>query len=73
MSHRFDPPDVPGVKPTPVIPLNPPARAARHPLTTAAGLVSVTAASWRVPLPRSLGVVTSAGEIRRSWSRGPRQ
>jgi hypothetical protein len=47
-------------------------------LTTAAGLVSVTASSWRVShvpalrLP-ALGVVSPSGAVRRSWSRGPRR
>ena len=47
-------------------------------LTTAAGLVSVTASSWRVRLVPplalpALGVVSPKGEVRRSWSRGPRR
>ena len=73
MSDRIGPPDVPGVTTPLTAVLNTPAPAARHPLRTAAGLVLVTATSWRVPLPRVLGVVTSAGEVRRTWSRGPRQ
>lgn len=45
----------------------------RHALTTAAGLVSVTAESWRVSLPPPLGIVTEPGGVRRTWSRGPRR
>jgi hypothetical protein len=73
MSHRIDPPEGQGVSTSLAVVLNAPAPAGRHPLRTAAGLVSTTALSWRVPLPRVLGVVTSAGEVRRTWSRGPRQ
>jgi hypothetical protein len=45
----------------------------RYPLTNAAGLLSVTSTAWRVTPPPAFGIVGTAGEVRRSWSRGPRR
>lgn len=81
MSHRIEPPAV-GVDTMPTaasecltaIVEEPATEAARRPgLTTAAGLVSATASAWHVRLVPTLGVVSPQGEVRRTWSRGPRR
>ena len=59
--------------PTPAANEPDPAAKVRHALTTAAGLISVTAASWRVTLPPPSGIFTERAGVRRTWSRGPRR
>jgi len=59
--------------PTPAANEPDPAAKVRHALTTAAGLISVTAASWRVALPPPSCIVPEPAGIRRTWSRGPRR
>ena len=58
--------------PTPAANEPDPAAKVRHALTTSAGLISVTASSWRVALPPPSGIFTEPGSLRRTWSRGPR-
>ena len=50
-----------------------PAPARDLPLATAADLVSAHATSWHVRRTPALGVVSAHGEVRRTWSRGPRR
>jgi hypothetical protein len=59
--------------PTPAANEPDPAASVRHALTTSAGLIAVTAASWRVTLPPPSGIFTEPGGFRRTWSRGPRR
>lgn len=82
MPHRIELPGAGGVAATPgaapecrTPAANAPGAVAYRaaPLATAAGLVAVTASSWRVNLVPALGVVTGRGDVRRTWSRGPRR